>query len=170
MASDSDKVEKKTPTASLSSGKLHVDPDEWGPVVRLTPGIGDEKPIELKPGRYQLGRHQPFEVNSRACSRHQADLLVSSHTVAILPRGRRAMRLKRETGDMFVMSLERNYQIFDGDAVWLGETKFFITFNFVGRLARCEEELKKRNAEKEQQNADKDADEKDDADKKPDDD
>ena len=98
--------------------------------------------ILLRPGRYELGRHSPFEINSRSCSRLQADLLVSSHTVAITPRGRRAMRLKRSNEDeMFVMTQERNYQIFDGDTVWMGETKFFIVFTFLGKLKEAEDAL-----------------------------
>ena len=132
---------------------LHVDAS-YGPVVRLTCvdlGNPDAAPVtkDYVPGRYILGRHEPFEITSKKCSRHQADLLVSSHTVAVTPKGKPAMRITRAGGsEAFVMSHERNYQIFDGDIIGMGETKFQVTFNFLGKLKEIEEALEQRKAAK----------------------
>jgi hypothetical protein len=82
-------------------------------------------------------------VNSRKCSRLQADLLVSSHTIAVTPRGKPAMRITRfgANSDTFVMTSERNYQIFDGDSITMGETKVSISFSFLGKLKALEDQL-----------------------------
>lgn len=59
------------------------------------------------------------------------------------------MRLTRaEGGDAFVMASERNYQIFDGDMVDMGNTKYQVTFSFVGKLKEIETALAAKEAER----------------------
>jgi hypothetical protein len=162
-AEEEPKKEEERKKTVTNVGTLHVD-ESWGPTVRLTAPDGSTTK-DLGPGRYVLGRHSPFEVDSRACSREQADLLVSSHTIAVTPRGRRAMRLKRAASeDMFVMTPERNYQIFDGDCVWMGETQFFIVFTFLGKLKELEDDLQRRQQEAAAKNKKKGGDDDDDDD------
>ena len=60
------------------------------------------------------------------------------------------MRITRAgaNNDTFVMTSERNYQIFDGDSITMGETKVTITFNFLGKLKAIEEQLAAKEAER----------------------
>lgn len=56
------------------------------------------------------------------------------------------MRLTRNGGETFVMTVERNYQIFDGDAITMGESKHQITFSFQGKLKEIELDLEAKEA------------------------
>ena len=51
------------------------------------------------------------------------------------------------------MTSERNYQIFDGDSITMGETKVTITFAFLGKLKAIEEELASKDAERKSKQA-----------------
>ena len=64
------------------------------------------------------------------------------------------MRITRAgvNNDTFVMTSERNYQIFDGDSITMGETKVTVTFSFLGKLKAIEEQLAAKEAERKSKN------------------
>lgn len=64
------------------------------------------------------------------------------------------MRITRAgvNNDTFVMTSERNYQIFDGDSITMGETKVIVTFSFLGKLKAIEEQLAAKEVERKSKN------------------